>query len=186
MIIGNIICNCCASPKVIFEAYLYITVRKNWTNWNSTWYWWVHLVSPSHESAWKKISKIQEQSGFISYIFFLSFLSLFWIFELTFRSFLHFLSILPDLKPLPDYILIENVKGFETSHVFERLCEALDACKYNHQGFLLSPKHFGIPNSRMRLLFLSILFFLIFKQCVILFVLKKFMDFLIENINTYF
>ncbi|XP_022790094.1 tRNA (cytosine(38)-C(5))-methyltransferase-like [Stylophora pistillata] len=66
------------------------------------------------------------------------------------RSFLHILELLPQLSKAPDYILMENVKGFETSDTREHFLETLNACGYNYQEFLLSPVQFGIPNSRLR------------------------------------
>lgn len=50
----------------------------------------------------------------------------------------------------PDYILMENVKGFETSDTREHFVETLKFCGYTYQEFLLSPTQFGIPNSRLR------------------------------------
>ncbi|CAH3031200.1 unnamed protein product [Pocillopora meandrina] len=66
------------------------------------------------------------------------------------RSFLHILELLPQLSKVPDYILMENVKGFETSDTREYFLETLNTCGYNYQEFLLSPVQFGIPNSRLR------------------------------------
>ncbi|XP_039265013.2 tRNA (cytosine(38)-C(5))-methyltransferase-like [Styela clava] len=71
------------------------------------------------------------------------------------KSFLHFLSVLPKLSKLPKYILLENVKGFETSEAHKELVKTLNACKYNQQEFLLSPRHLGIPNSRLRYFMLA-------------------------------
>ena len=50
------------------------------------------------------------------------------------------------------YILLENVKGFEESRAYKMFCETLDRLGYVRQGFLLSPKQLGIPNSRQRLI----------------------------------
>jgi len=66
------------------------------------------------------------------------------------RSFLHILELLPELSRPPDYILMENVKGFETSDTRERFVGTLKSCGYSFQEFLLSPTQFGIPNSRLR------------------------------------
>ncbi|XP_043916545.1 tRNA (cytosine(38)-C(5))-methyltransferase isoform X2 [Protopterus annectens] len=66
------------------------------------------------------------------------------------KSFLHILDILPSLKKLPKCILLENVKGFETSSARDKLIVALKNCGYVYQEFLLSPTCIGIPNSRLR------------------------------------
>ncbi|KAI4806473.1 hypothetical protein KUCAC02_017298 [Chaenocephalus aceratus] len=51
------------------------------------------------------------------------------------KSFLYILDLLPRLCRLPRYILLENVKGFETSRC---------------QEVMVSPTSVGIPNSRLR------------------------------------
>ncbi|XP_020621439.1 tRNA (cytosine-5-)-methyltransferase-like isoform X2 [Orbicella faveolata] len=66
------------------------------------------------------------------------------------RSFLHILELLPQLSRSPNYILMENVKGFETSDTREQFLHTLKACGYSYQEFLLSPTQLGIPNSRLR------------------------------------
>uniref|UniRef100_H3B1J9 tRNA (cytosine(38)-C(5))-methyltransferase n=1 Tax=Latimeria chalumnae TaxID=7897 RepID=H3B1J9_LATCH len=66
------------------------------------------------------------------------------------KSFLHILDFLPRLLKLPKYILIENVKGFETSSARDVLIKTLERCAYTYQEFLLSPTCLGIPNSRLR------------------------------------
>lgn len=71
------------------------------------------------------------------------------------KSFLHFLSLLPKLSKPPKYILLENVKGFEISEAHKELSDILKVCSYNRQEFLLSPKHLGIPNSRLRYFMLA-------------------------------
>lgn len=58
------------------------------------------------------------------------------------------LEILPDLKV--SKILIENVKGFETSVMRDMLIEALNQAGFSYQEFILSPSQLGIPNSRHR------------------------------------
>lgn len=68
---------------------------------------------------------------------------------------MHFLSVLPKLKIPPDYLLLENVKGFEESVAHQELCKTLDGCGYCKMEFLLSPKHLGIPNSRLRYFMLA-------------------------------
>lgn len=63
-------------------------------------------------------------------------------------SFLYLLNILPKLNI--DYILIENVKGFECSKMRQTLIETLRNCNYDYQEFILSPSQFGVPNTRHR------------------------------------
>uniref|UniRef100_A0A4W3JRB0 tRNA (cytosine(38)-C(5))-methyltransferase n=1 Tax=Callorhinchus milii TaxID=7868 RepID=A0A4W3JRB0_CALMI len=66
------------------------------------------------------------------------------------KSFLYILDILPRLSKTPKYILLENVKGFETSVARDKLIQTLESCGYNYQEFLLTPTCLGIPNSRLR------------------------------------
>lgn len=65
-------------------------------------------------------------------------------------SFFHLMHILPQMEHPPDYIMMENVKNFESSNTRHRFCEVLSTMGYSIQEFLLSPKQFGIPNSRLR------------------------------------
>ncbi|XP_068160449.1 tRNA (cytosine(38)-C(5))-methyltransferase isoform X2 [Antennarius striatus] len=66
------------------------------------------------------------------------------------KSFLHILDLLPRLNRLPSFILLENVKGFETSSAREHLVETLTNCGYAFQEIMISPTSVGIPNSRLR------------------------------------
>ncbi|XP_025954451.2 tRNA (cytosine(38)-C(5))-methyltransferase isoform X3 [Dromaius novaehollandiae] len=66
------------------------------------------------------------------------------------KSFLYILDILPRLQKLPKYILLENVKGFESSSARNELLKTLETCGFKCQEFLLSPTCLGIPNSRLR------------------------------------
>ncbi|KAL8165119.1 UNVERIFIED_CONTAM: hypothetical protein K2H54_029668 [Gekko kuhli] len=66
------------------------------------------------------------------------------------RSFLYILDILPRLTRRPKYILLENVKGFETSMARDELIQTLRKCGFTYQEFLLSPTCLGVPNSRLR------------------------------------
>ncbi|XP_077124417.1 tRNA (cytosine(38)-C(5))-methyltransferase isoform X2 [Ranitomeya variabilis] len=66
------------------------------------------------------------------------------------KSFMYILEILPRLQKPPRYILLENVKGFETSEARDALIRTLESCGYIYQEFLLSPPCLGIPNSRLR------------------------------------
>ncbi|XP_023227423.1 tRNA (cytosine(38)-C(5))-methyltransferase-like [Centruroides sculpturatus] len=65
-------------------------------------------------------------------------------------SFLHIIQLMKHVQHGPTYILLENVKGFETSEARRMLLEVLNECGYVFQEFLLSPVQFGIPNSRLR------------------------------------
>ncbi|XP_054446523.1 tRNA (cytosine(38)-C(5))-methyltransferase [Pteronotus mesoamericanus] len=66
------------------------------------------------------------------------------------NSFLYILDILPRLRKLPKYILLENVKGFEVSATRDLLIKTIENCGFQYQEFLLSPTSLGIPNSRLR------------------------------------
>ncbi|XP_075275559.1 tRNA (cytosine(38)-C(5))-methyltransferase isoform X3 [Opisthocomus hoazin] len=73
------------------------------------------------------------------------------------KSFLYILDILPRLQKLPKYLLLENVKGFESSSARNELLRTLETCGFKYQEFLLSPTcgcgfclQLGIPNSRLR------------------------------------
>ncbi|NXP00158.1 TRDMT methyltransferase, partial [Certhia brachydactyla] len=66
------------------------------------------------------------------------------------KSFLYILDILPRLQKLPKYLLLENVKGFESSSARNELLQTLSTCGFKYQEFLLSPTCLGIPNSRLR------------------------------------
>lgn len=63
-------------------------------------------------------------------------------------SFIHVLELLPELDI--ENILVENVKGFESSQMRNILLKTLINNNFNYQEFILSPNQFGIPNSRMR------------------------------------
>ncbi|XP_070784272.1 tRNA (cytosine(38)-C(5))-methyltransferase isoform X1 [Enoplosus armatus] len=66
------------------------------------------------------------------------------------KSFLYILDLLPRLCRLPRFILLENVKGFESSSARERLVKTLRECGYTFQEIMVSPTSVGIPNSRLR------------------------------------
>ncbi|XP_023281851.1 tRNA (cytosine(38)-C(5))-methyltransferase isoform X3 [Seriola lalandi dorsalis] len=66
------------------------------------------------------------------------------------KSFLYVLDLLPRLHRLPRFILLENVKGFESSAARELLVKTLTGCGYSFQEFMVSPTSVGIPNSRLR------------------------------------
>uniref|UniRef100_A0A8C3QJP1 tRNA (cytosine(38)-C(5))-methyltransferase n=1 Tax=Cyanoderma ruficeps TaxID=181631 RepID=A0A8C3QJP1_9PASS len=54
------------------------------------------------------------------------------------------------LQKLPKFLLLENVKGFESSSARNELLQTLATCGFKYQEFLLSPTCLGIPNSRLR------------------------------------
>ncbi|KAL0871725.1 hypothetical protein ABMA27_004231 [Loxostege sticticalis] len=64
-------------------------------------------------------------------------------------SFLYLISILDQLSNI-EYILMENVKGFECSIVRNIFTKKLQECNFDFQEFLLSPTSVGVPNSRLR------------------------------------
>ncbi|XP_068603923.1 tRNA (cytosine(38)-C(5))-methyltransferase isoform X4 [Brachionichthys hirsutus] len=66
------------------------------------------------------------------------------------KSFLYILDLLPRMNKLPNFVLVENVKGFETSSARENLVKTLTNCGYSFQEIMISPTSVGIPNSRLR------------------------------------
>ncbi|KAJ9588530.1 hypothetical protein L9F63_018112, partial [Diploptera punctata] len=65
-------------------------------------------------------------------------------------SFSHLLKIFPQLKPNWRYLLVENVKGFESSAACQQLLDVLCELQFSCQQFILSPCAFSIPNTRHR------------------------------------
>lgn len=65
------------------------------------------------------------------------------------NALVHLCSILPELTTV-DYILMENVKGFEKSQARDLYVEALNRSGFQYQEFLLSPTEIGVPNTRYR------------------------------------
>ncbi|KAB0793496.1 hypothetical protein PPYR_13116 [Photinus pyralis] len=63
-------------------------------------------------------------------------------------SFMHIINILQELNIRN--ILMENVKGFESSDMRDLFIGKLKECNFQYQEFLLSPTQFGIPNTRCR------------------------------------
>lgn len=64
-------------------------------------------------------------------------------------SFLYIIGIMDQLNNI-EYILMENVKGFEQSTVRDIFIDKLIQCNFIYQEFLLCPTSVGIPNSRLR------------------------------------
>lgn len=54
------------------------------------------------------------------------------------------------MRSPPNFVLIENVVGFEGSATREALAEVLAKSGYHFQEFILSPVNFGTPYSRPR------------------------------------
>lgn len=61
----------------------------------------------------------------------------------------HICDLLPQCHNI-QYILMENVKGFEVSEAQKQFIESLNTAGYHWREFILSPTQFGIPNSRNR------------------------------------
>uniref|UniRef100_A0A0K8WMN7 tRNA (cytosine(38)-C(5))-methyltransferase n=1 Tax=Bactrocera latifrons TaxID=174628 RepID=A0A0K8WMN7_BACLA len=61
----------------------------------------------------------------------------------------HVCDLLPQCHNI-QYILMENVKGFEVSEAHKQFIETLKTAGYHWREFLLTPTQFGIPNSRSR------------------------------------
>jgi len=62
------------------------------------------------------------------------------------------LRLLDDLSPdrRPEWIVLENVKGFVGSDVLSELYDCLERNAYGWNEYLLSPMQFGMPNHRKR------------------------------------
>jgi len=66
------------------------------------------------------------------------------------NSFMHLLEVFSRLTNPPEFLLLENVKGFEESDAHRALLDYLGKHGYHYREFLLSPVQFGVPNSRLR------------------------------------
>ena len=69
------------------------------------------------------------------------------------KSLFHFLSLLKAMSSrgtAPEFIVVENVYGFETSATRKKLVDTIGDSGYKWREFLLTPTQFGIPNSRLR------------------------------------
>lgn len=64
------------------------------------------------------------------------------------QSFLHLIELLAICRP--DFVLLENVRGFATSMAYARLTQQLDRCNYQWQTIELCPTEMGWPNKRPR------------------------------------
>ncbi|XP_071489483.1 tRNA (cytosine(38)-C(5))-methyltransferase-like [Diadema antillarum] len=92
------------------------------------------------------------------------------------NAFFNIMRNLPKMRKKPRYILVENVKGFETSETRNFLAETLEKCQYTFQEFLLSPLDIGIPNQRLR-------YFLLAKQRPLSFNPEQGLELLPHRIN---
>ena len=81
-------------------------------------------------------------------------------------SFFHMMHIMATMSSPPRYLMVENVLGFEVSSTRQHLIQLLTGMGYSFQEFLLSPKQFGIPNSRLRYYLLAKLTPLTFSRSV--------------------
>lgn len=61
----------------------------------------------------------------------------------------HLCSLIPQCETL-EYVLMENVKGFEVSQARQQFIEALEKAGYHWREFILTPTQFNVPNTRYR------------------------------------
>ena len=61
----------------------------------------------------------------------------------------HLMSVLPRLESV-QYLLLENVSGFERSEARDLVTSSLTEAGFSLQEFLVCPRQLGIPNSRLR------------------------------------
>ncbi|XP_017854844.2 tRNA (cytosine(38)-C(5))-methyltransferase [Drosophila busckii] len=61
----------------------------------------------------------------------------------------HLCELIPQCETLK-YVLMENVKGFETSQARKQFIEALENANFNWREFILTPSQFNVPNTRHR------------------------------------
>ncbi|XP_017105636.2 tRNA (cytosine(38)-C(5))-methyltransferase isoform X1 [Drosophila bipectinata] len=61
----------------------------------------------------------------------------------------HLCGLIPECKSL-QYILMENVKGFECSQARNQFVEALEKAEFYWREFILTPTQFNVPNTRHR------------------------------------
>ncbi|CDJ51901.1 DNA methyltransferase 2, putative [Eimeria brunetti] len=66
------------------------------------------------------------------------------------RGFLHLLQLLGSCCSPPQFLFLENVRGFEGSETWTQMQQVLCSQQYSVQHFLLSPTQIGIPNTRVR------------------------------------
>ena len=66
------------------------------------------------------------------------------------KPLLNLMKIFDAIKHKPDYLLLENVKNFETSLSCKIVKETLTKHGYNLKEVLISPIDIGIPYQRLR------------------------------------
>ncbi|KAL5269929.1 hypothetical protein ACHWQZ_G003410 [Mnemiopsis leidyi] len=66
------------------------------------------------------------------------------------ESVLHLFETFSQLTSLPDYFILENVRGFETSNTRNRIMQFFTKHQYRVAEFLINSNQVGIPNSRLR------------------------------------
>lgn len=67
----------------------------------------------------------------------------------------HICKILPKLNFLPNYLMLENVHGFETSKSILLFLKCIIKCGYQYKIYSISPTQIGIPNTRHRIYILA-------------------------------
>lgn len=66
------------------------------------------------------------------------------------KAFVHIMKSLEKMTDRPQFIFLENVKGFCHSETHVQWTETLTRCGYSWRQYLLTPFHFRVPNNRMR------------------------------------
>lgn len=61
----------------------------------------------------------------------------------------HLCGLIPECQEL-EYILMENVKGFESSQARNQFIESLERSGFHWREFILTPTQFNVPNTRYR------------------------------------
>ncbi|XP_017049088.1 tRNA (cytosine(38)-C(5))-methyltransferase [Drosophila ficusphila] len=61
----------------------------------------------------------------------------------------HICGLIPECQDL-QYILMENVKGFESSQARNQFVKALENARFYWREFILTPTQFNVPNTRHR------------------------------------
>ncbi|XP_016963213.1 tRNA (cytosine(38)-C(5))-methyltransferase [Drosophila biarmipes] len=61
----------------------------------------------------------------------------------------HLCGLIPECQDL-QYILMENVKGFESSQARSMFIGAIEKAGFHWREFILTPTQFGVPNTRHR------------------------------------
>lgn len=65
------------------------------------------------------------------------------------NALVHICKILDQLTTI-EYILMENVKGFEKSQARDLFIDSLECAHFEYQEFILSPSEINVPNTRYR------------------------------------